>query len=229
MEPVKKFTGKVAPIDRVNVDTDAIVPARYLKLIERTGWGQYLFYDWAHENDGSLKEDFVLNKPVFKDAEVLVVGQNFGSGSSREHAVWAIAQAGYKAIVTTSLADIFHKNLFENGVVPVFVPEDVLASVMEKAQTIPDYQLTVDLEKGEIYDESGLQAELDVHPDPESQDISGDQQEVGVHSSFVVHRDPDTHVFRTHTLLNGLDEVGLTLQHEDAITAYEKKRHVAGD
>ena len=228
MEPFKTMTAKVAPMNRVNVDTDAIVPARYLKRIERTGWGEFLFYDWAHNSDGKLNGDFVLNKPEYKDAKIMVVGENFGSGSSREHAVWAIAQAGYRALVTSSLADIFHNNCFENGVVPVLVDEDTLKTIMENTETIPGYELTVDLESGEIYDSEGLQAHIGVDKEPEEKDISSsDKEGAGIYSEFVVHRDNEAHQFRSYTLQKGLDEIGRTLQQEDKIDEFETK--VRGD
>jgi 3-isopropylmalate/(R)-2-methylmalate dehydratase small subunit len=228
MEPFNKMTAKVAPMNRVNVDTDAIVPARYLKRIERTGWGEFLFYDWAHDSNGKLKGDFILNKPEYKDAKIMVVGENFGSGSSREHAVWAIAQAGYRALVTSSLADIFHNNCFENGVVPVLVDEETLKIIMEKTETIAGYELTVDLEAGEIYDSEGLQAHIGIDQEPEEKDLSSsDQEDSGIYSEFVVHRDKEAHEFRSYTLQNGFDEIGRTLQKEDKIDAFEAK--IRGD
>ncbi|KKL71945.1 hypothetical protein LCGC14_2089840 [marine sediment metagenome] len=200
MEPFKKVTGVVAPIDRVNVDTDSIVPARYLKRIERKGWGEVLFDDWRHLPDGKPDPDFELNQPGYENASILVVGRNFGSGSSREHAVWAIHQHGFRAVIAPSLADIFHKNCFENGVVPVFLPEERIRELMRKAKEGPGCVLTVDLERCEVWDEEGFR------------------------SAFVVHDDPGTHEFRRHTLLNGLDEIALTLQQEEKISDFESKR-----
>ena len=129
MEPFTKATGVVVPMDRVNVDTDSIVPARFLKRIERDGWGELLFFDWRFLPDGSPNPDFELNQPGYEGATILVAGRNFGSGSSREHAVWAIRQYGIRAIIAPSLAEIFHKNCFENGVVPVFLPEERVRDV----------------------------------------------------------------------------------------------------
>ena len=200
MEPFSKATGVVAPLDRVNVDTDSIVPARFLKRIEREGWGEFLFFDWRYLPDGRPNPEFVLNAPGYQDASILVAGRNFGSGSSREHAVWALLQYGFRAIIAPSLADIFHKNCFENGVVPVFLPEELIDTVMAKAQASPAYRLTVDLERCEVWDEEGFR------------------------SPFVVHHDPETHEFRRFCLLNGLDEIGLTLQHEKEISAFEAQR-----
>jgi 3-isopropylmalate/(R)-2-methylmalate dehydratase small subunit len=200
MEPFRSVTGIVAPLDRVNVDTDAIVPARYLKRIERQGWGEFLFFDWRYLPDGQPVPDFILNKPRYEDASVLVVGRNFGSGSSREHAVWAILQYGFRAVIAPSLADIFHKNCFENGVVPVFLPDELISTIMAKAQASPGYRLTVDLERCEVWDDEGFR------------------------STFVVHKDPETHEFRRFCLLNGLDEIASTLQQEERIRAFEEER-----
>ncbi|MCH7810297.1 MAG: 3-isopropylmalate dehydratase small subunit, partial [Chloroflexi bacterium] len=130
MEPVEKVTGVAMPLDRQNVDTDAIVPARFLRRIDRTGWGEVLFNDWRYKEDGEPDPSFVLNQPGYEKAKVLIAGRNFGSGSSREHAVWALRQYGFRAIIASSLADIFHKNCFENGVVPVLMPEEKVQELM---------------------------------------------------------------------------------------------------
>ena len=200
MDPFRSVTGIVAPLDRVNVDTDAIVPARFLKRIERDGWGELLFFDWRYLPDGQPVPDFVLNAPGYEDASILTVGRNFGSGSSREHAVWAILQHGFRAIIAPSLADIFHKNCFENGVVPVFLPDELIGTIMAKAQASPGYRLTVDLERCEVWDDDGFR------------------------SPFVVHKDPETHEFRRFCLLNGMDEIALTLKLGGEIRAFEAKR-----
>lgn len=200
MEPFKTVTGVVVPLDRVNVDTDSIVPARFLKRIEREGWGEVLFYDWRYLPDGSPDPKFVLNVPGYEGASVLVAGRNFGSGSSREHAVWAIRQYGLRAVIAASLADIFHKNCFDNGVVPVLLPDEHVSTIIARAQASPGYRLTVDLERCEVSDEEGFRA------------------------PFVVHSDAETHEFRRHTLLNGLDEIASTRKHEDAISAFEERR-----
>jgi len=200
MEPFKSVTGKAVPLDRVNVDTDAIVPARYLRRVERTGWGEVLFYDWRYDEDGDPKPDFVLNEPGFEDGKVLIVGRNFGTGSSREHAVWAIQQYGFKAIVGSSFADIFHKNCFENGVVPVILPEGQVQKLMRAAKEGPALELTVDLEKCEVSDGHSFRA------------------------PFVMHSDKETHDFRRETILQGLDEIALTLEKDAEISAFEEKR-----
>ncbi|MCL0101703.1 3-isopropylmalate dehydratase small subunit [Dehalococcoidia bacterium] len=199
MEAFTRHTGVLAPLDRVNVDTDQIIPAEYLKRIERTGFGPFLFFAWRFLPDGSPNQDFELNRPGYGNASFLVVGRNFGSGSSREHAVWAITDYGIKAVIGSGLADIFHKNCFENGLVPVILTEEQVATLMTKAQADPGYSITVDLETCEVHDDQGLSF------------------------GFVVHHDQATHEFRRHCMLNGLDEIGLTMQHEDKITAYEER------
>ncbi len=200
MKPFKKEIGVVAALDRPNVDTDQICPAQYLKRIERTGFGQFLFDSWRHLADGSLNPNFELNDPAYKEATILVAGPNFGSGSSREHAVWALEDAGFRALIAPSFAEIFHKNCFENGVCPVILPEEQVDQIMAKAKQRTGYKLIIDLENCEVYDDLGLRF------------------------SFVIHQDKQTHEFRRYCLLNGLDEVGLTLQHEDKITEFEKQR-----
>ncbi len=200
MEPFKKVTSVVAALNRVNVDTDQIIPAEHLKRIEKTGFGPFLFESWAKNRDGTPNPEFELNLPSFAGAEVLATGRNFGSGSSREHAVWALRGGGFRAVIAPSFADIFHKNCFENGLVPVILPEPVVDGIMARANELTGYALTVDLETCEVSDSEGFRA------------------------SFVVHQDPATHEFRRYTMLNGLDEIGLTMEHADAITAYEKAR-----
>ncbi len=200
MEAFKKVTGNAAPIDRVNVDTDSIVPARFLRRIERTGWGEVLFNDWRYLPDGEPDPSFVLNQPGYEDTKILIVGRNFGSGSSREHAVWAIQQYGIKAIIGSSFADIFHKNCFENGVVPVILPEEQVRRLMRAAKEGPGCQLTVDLELCEVWDDRGFRA------------------------PFVMHDDPPTHEFRRQCILEGADEIALTLKLSDEIKAFEEKR-----
>ncbi len=187
-------------MDRPNVDTDSIIPARYLKRVEKTGFGPFLFRDWRYKENAEPIADFILNDTSFDGSSVLVAGRNFGSGSSREHAVWALADYGFRAVISSSFADIFHKNCFENGLVPVLLPEEVVASIMENAQRRPGYRLTVDLESCEVSDDAGIRAK------------------------FVVHEDPQTHDFRRNTLLNGLDEIALTLEHGDKIDSFEKRR-----
>ena len=195
MQPFVRETGVVVPLDRPNVDTDQIIPKQFLKRIERTGFGQFLFNDWRFRPDGSLDPDFELNRPGYEHATILIAGRNFGSGSSREHAPWALDDYGFRAIIAPSYADIFYSNCLKNGILPVILPEEVVNDLMARATERPGYQLTVDLERGVVSDE-----------------------EEGDIASFEV--DP----FRRHCLLEGLDDIGLTLQHEAAVTAYEQRR-----
>ena len=146
MQPFKKMTGIVAPLDRVNVDTDQIIPAVYLKRIERTGYGQFLFSRLRFNEDGSPNNEFVLNRPEYRQATILVSGRNFGCGSSREHAPWALLDYGIRAIIAPSFADIFHKNCFDNGIVPILLDENTVSGIIQQSQESPGYQLTVDLE-----------------------------------------------------------------------------------
>ena len=187
-------------MDRVNVDTDQIVPKQFLKRIERTGFGQYLFFDWRFNDDGTPNPDFVLNRLGYAGASILATRRNFGSGSSREHAPWALLDYGFRCVIAPSLADIFQKNCFANGLVPVLLPEDETDRIISKATAEPGYQLTVDLERCQITDGEGLRVD------------------------FKVHNDPEVHEFRRYCLLNGLEDIGLTLQHEDKIAAFEARR-----
>ena len=195
MQAFVRETGVVVPLDRPNVDTDQIIPKQFLKRIERTGFGQFLFNDWRFRPDGSLDPEFELNRPGYENATILLAGRNFGSGSSREHAPWALDDYGFRAIIAPSYADIFYSNCFKNGILPVTLPEEVVNDLMARAAERPGYRLTVDLERGVISDE-----------------------EEGDIASFEV--DP----FRRHCLLEGLDDIGLTLQHEAAVTTYEQHR-----
>ena len=197
MEPFNKMTGVVAPLDRQNVDTDQIIPAVHLKRIERTGFGKFLFAAWRFLPDGQPNPDFELNFPPYQNAGILVAGPNFGCGSSREHAPWALLDYGFRVIIAPSFAEIFHKNCFDNGIVPVHLSEEQISKIMIKAKEEPGYSMTVDLEDCEIRDESGMRI------------------------SFKVHNDPEVHEFRRNCLLNGLDDIALTLQHEDKIQTYE--------
>ena len=191
MEPFTRHTGVAAPLDRDNVDTDAIIPAVYLKRIERTGFGQFLFESWRTLADGSPNPDFVLNQPGYQGATVLLGGQNFGCGSSREHAPWALLDHGFRTIIAPSFADIFHNNCFQNGMLPVVLPKEQVDRLIARAKAQPGYQVTVDLERQTVIDGQGFEASFEVDP------------------------------FRRSCLLNGLDDIGLTLQHEDKITAFE--------
>ena len=195
MEAFTKLTGNVAPLDRVSVDTDQIIPAIYLKRIERTGYGEFLFTRWRFNEDGSEKPDFVLNQPGYREAKILVAGRNFGCGSSREHAPWALDGYGIRCVIAPSFADIFFSNCFQNGLLPVVLPEDAVRQILDKALANPGYQLNIDLESQRIWDnDEEISLSFDVDP------------------------------FRKNALLNGLDDIGLTLQHEDSITGYEKQR-----
>ena len=200
MEAFLTHTGRAIPLDRVDVDTDQIIPAVFLKRIERTGFGSGLFHSWRHLPDGGLNPDFILNDPRYSDASVLISGRNFGCGSSREHAVWALMDYGFRAVICPSFAEIFHKNSMETGLIPVLVSDDEISELMRRTEATEGYQLTVDLEKCEVRDDQGLVV------------------------NFVVHPDPETHQFRRHCLLNGLDEIGLTLQNESKIRQFENLR-----
>ncbi len=195
MDPFVRINGIVAPLDRVNVDTDQIIPAVYLKSIERTGFGEFLFARWRYVADGSPNADFVLNNPAYQSSTVLVAGRNFGCGSSREHAPWALRDYGIRCVVAPSFADIFYSNCFKNGLLPVQLPEEDVRRIMDHAVSQPGSRLSVDLE---------------------TQRIWTDDEELSI--SFEV--DPA----RRHALINGLDDIGLTLQHEDKIKAYEATR-----
>ena len=183
--------GRVAPLDRVNVDTDQIIPKQFLKRIEKTGFGQFVFYDWRFGADGKKNPDFVLHEPRYEGASILVAGKNFGCGSSREHAVWALADFGFRAVISSSFADIFANNSTKNGFLTVRITDDELATVMRRAQEIDNYEVTIDLEKCEVSDDQGFRAKFPIDE------------------------------FVRHCLLNGLDDIGLTLQHEKEIAAYE--------
>jgi 3-isopropylmalate/(R)-2-methylmalate dehydratase small subunit len=196
MKPFTIHRGRVAPLDRVNVDTDQIIPKQFLKRIEKTGFGQFLFYDWRFGADGKNQGDFVLDEPRYEGASILVAGKNFGCGSSREHAVWALADFGFRAVISSSFADIFANNSTKNGFLTVQLSDDEVAELMKRAQGIDDYQLTVDLEQCEVRDDQEFRAKFPVDD------------------------------FVRHCLLNGLDDIGLTLQHESEIEAYEA-RHPA--
>jgi 3-isopropylmalate/(R)-2-methylmalate dehydratase small subunit len=194
MQPFRTHTGIVAPLERANVDTDQIIPKQFLKRIERTGFGEFLFHDWRFQADGRLDPGFVLNQAAYRGASLLVAGRNFGCGSSREHALWALAGYGFRAILAPSFADIFTSNCFQNGLLPVILPEAAVEEIMRRAREQAAYRLTVDLEQRAVYDEAGFRA------------------------SFAMDD------FRRYCLLNGLDDIGLTLQHEGEIAAYEKRR-----
>ncbi len=194
MKIFRTHTGLVAPLDRSNVDTDQIIPKQFLKRIERTGFGEFLFNDWRYSTDGTPDLSFVLNQPQFSNATVLVTGNNFGCGSSREHAPWALADWGFRAIIAPSFADIFANNCVKNSIVPVVLPDTGVALLLIRATEIPTYKLTVDLEQNSVTDSHGL--------------------------SFPFQID----AFKRQCLLEGLDDISLTLQQQDAIRKYETQR-----
>jgi 3-isopropylmalate/(R)-2-methylmalate dehydratase small subunit len=200
MQPFRVHTGRVCPLDRANVDTDQIIPKQFLKRIERTGFGPALFFDWRYEADGRTpRPDFELNRPEYQGATILVTGPNFGCGSSREHAPWALLDYGFRAILAPSFADIFYNNCFQNGILPVRLPPEVIRALFERiaAAGKAGYTLTVDLERCEVRAPDGWTVPFEIDP------------------------------YRRESLLLGLDEIGRTLQYEAAIAAYEA-RWVAG-
>ena len=199
MQSFIRLNGVVAPLDRVNVDTDQIIPKQFLKRIERSGFGQFLFFDWRLNEDGTPNKDFELNKPGYENSEILISGRNFGSGSSREHAPWALLDYGFKCILAPSFADIFFNNCFQNGILPITLPEHLIEKIMSKSQELPGYRLSIDLESQRIWDED--------------EEIS---------TTFEVEP------FRRHLLLNGLDDIGLTLEHEKEIDDFESHRSQYG-
>jgi 3-isopropylmalate/(R)-2-methylmalate dehydratase small subunit len=196
MEPFRVHTGRVAALPRANVDTDQIIPKQFLKRIERTGFGVSLFHDWRYRGDGTPDPAFDLNRPEAAGASVLLTGANFGCGSSREHAPWALAEYGFRAIVAPSFADIFYGNCCQNGLLPVTLDDDVVAELFRRATASGGYELTVDLERTEVRDAAGFRAEFAIAP------------------------------YRRAMLLDGLDEIGRTLRQEAGIAAFERRRAV---
>ena len=194
MNSFRIHTGLVAPLDRANVDTDQIIPKQFLKRIERTGFGEFLFFDWRYSPDGKLNPSFVLNEPRYQGASILVAGKNFGCGSSREHAPWALAEYGFRVVIASSFADIFANNCFKNGMLAVALPEAGVAGLMNRAQQNNGYELTVDLERQVLEDWGGLSISFSV----------GD--------------------FQRYCLLEGLDDIALTLRHEGQIKTFEASR-----
>jgi 3-isopropylmalate/(R)-2-methylmalate dehydratase small subunit len=197
MKPFRKHTGVVAPLDRENVDTDQIIPKQFLKRIERTGYGPFLFFDWRRIQDGpdagKPHPDFVLNRPEYQGAEILVAGKNFGCGSSREHAAWALSDYGFRCVIASTFADIFHSNAGKNGLLLVTLPEEQVQTLMARAKEIPGYQLTVSLEEERLHDDHGLSLPFSIDP------------------------------FRRECLLLGLDDIGLSLKHGGALEQFEKR------
>ncbi len=187
MQPFTTLTSTVAPLELSNVDTDQIIPKQFLKRIERTGYGEFLFFDWRQ------RPDFVLNRPGYRGAQILLAGRNFGCGSSREHAAWALEQYGFRCVLAPSFADIFHSNAGKNGILLVTLPEEQLERLLLQAKAGDGYALTVSLEENTITDAFGLELRFETDP------------------------------FRRECLLGGLDDIGLTLRHGDALTAYEQR------
>jgi len=194
LEKFTKLQGIVAPLDRANVDTDQIIPKQFLKRIERTGFGEFAFFDWRYLEDGVPNPDFILNQDRYRDASILVGGGNFGSGSSREHAPWALMEMGFRAIIAPSFADIFRNNCMQNGLLPVILDSSEVDTVMARALRGSGYSATVDLESQTVTDRQGLDASFEVDP------------------------------FRKNSLLKGLDDVGITLYYEDSIESFESNR-----
>ncbi|MEM7679905.1 MAG: 3-isopropylmalate dehydratase small subunit [Pseudomonadota bacterium] len=194
MDPFKKLTAKAAPLRMINVDTDIIIPKQFLKTIKRTGLGVHAFHNIRYEDDGSEKANFVLNNPEYRNAEILITGENFGCGSSREHAPWALLDMGYRCIIAPSFADIFFNNSYKNGILPIALPQEQIDQLMDEAEANPDGVFEVDLENQKIT--RGNKFSFDFEVDE----------------------------FRKHCLLNGLDDIGLTLQKEAKIEDYEKAR-----
>ena len=195
MQSFTVHQGVVATLDRANVDTDQIIPKQFLKRIERTGFGQFLFYDWRFLDDGTtLNADFELNQSHFTEASILIARKNFGSGSSREHAVWALEDYGFRAVIAPSFADIFFNNCFKNGVLPIVLDEKHIDEIFQRSAQPSPYLLTVDLHEQSVQDSDGLNLRFEIDPR------------------------------RKHNLLHGLDDIAETLQHAEKIAAYEEAR-----
>jgi 3-isopropylmalate/(R)-2-methylmalate dehydratase small subunit len=193
MQPFRVHKGIVAPLDRENIDTDQIIPKQFLKRIERTGFGEFLFFDWRQKNNGTSDPAFVLNQVRYTGATILVAGRNFGCGSSREHAVWAISDFGFRAVIAPSFADIFANNCVKNGVLTVVLGPEEVAEIVRKASTFDGYELSIDLQQRKVFDDH----------------------------RFCAHFPIDE--FARQCLLQGLDDIGLTLQHECEIATYEAR------
>ncbi|WP_082234408.1 3-isopropylmalate dehydratase small subunit [Halobacillus massiliensis] len=193
MEPIKQHKGVIYPLDRSNVDTDQIIPKQFLKRIERQGFGQFLFYNWRFNDDGSLREDFSLNDPMYRDATIIVAGENFGCGSSREHAPWAIQDYGFRVVIAPSFADIFYNNCFKNGILPIVLPKNEVNELLEQGSR-EQVTLNVNLVQQQVTSDHGSISAFDIQP---------------------YHKD---------MLLNGWDEISVTLNDADAIDQYETEK-----
>lgn len=193
MQAFRKHRGLAAPLDRADVDTDAIIPKQFLKRVERTGFGQFLFFDWRFKDDGSEAPEFVLNRPEYRNATVLLARRNFGCGSSREHAPWSLADYGFRVLIAPSFADIFYNNCFKNGILPVSLPESVVDELFQRAKGPKPLLLTADLETCQLRDDEDWEIGFEVAP------------------------------FRRECMLNGWDDIGMTLRKEGAIADYERR------
>jgi 3-isopropylmalate/(R)-2-methylmalate dehydratase small subunit len=194
MEPFNKLEGVAAPLNMINVDTDMIIPKQYLKTIQRTGLGKALFDEMRHNQDGSEKPEFVLNKPAYRNAKILVTGDNFGCGSSREHAPWALLDFGIRCVIAPSFADIFYGNCFKNGILPIKLPQEIVDKLLDDAERGANAIISIDLEKQEIKGPDGGTVTFEVD------------------------------AFRKQCLLNGWDDIGLTLRNEDKVTSFEQQQ-----
>jgi 3-isopropylmalate/(R)-2-methylmalate dehydratase small subunit len=197
MEPFRTLTSLAVPLDRSNVDTDQIIPKQFLKRIERTGYGEFLFFDWRNTPDGAPNPAFELNNPRYQGAQILIAGKNFACGSSREHAAWALSDYGFRVVIAPTFADIFFSNAGKNGIVLARLTEDEVAQLLANAKTVPNYKLTVSLEAQTVTDNAGFKASFEVDP------------------------------FRKFCLIEGLDDIGLTLRHETALDTFEAKHEQA--
>jgi 3-isopropylmalate/(R)-2-methylmalate dehydratase small subunit len=196
MEPFVKLTGIVAPLDRTNIDTDAIIPKQFLKRIEKTGFGQFLFFEFRFDEAGEPIKDFILNQPRYKNTSILLSRANFGCGSSREHAPWALSDFGFKVIIAPSFADIFYNNCLNNGILPIKLSDEAVSKLFVKTETTEGYQLVVDLVEKKVFDKDGLEFSFELDE------------------------------FYRNKLLKGLDDIGLTLLHEDKIVEFENSHKI---
>lgn len=196
MKALKTHTGTLMPLDRANIDTDAIIPKQFLKRIEKSGYGKFLFFDWRFNEDGTENEEFILNREPYRNATVLLTRDNFGCGSSREHAPWAIEDYGFCVILASSFADIFYNNCFKNGILPIQLPKEQIEELFSKVAAQPEYTLTVDLESQEIRDSNGMTKHFKVDD------------------------------YRKHMLLEGMDEISATIRHEEQIDAFEQQHRL---
>lgn len=196
MEPFIKHEGIVVPLDRINVDTDAVMPKEFIKRIERTGFGQFLFYHWRFDENGNVKPDFILNQEPYRQGSILLAGKNFGCGSSREHAPWGLQDYGFKVLIAPSFGDIFYNNCLKIGLLPVVLPEEEVEQLLRRAKDNPGMRLTVDLQQMEITGEDGLTLKFEMDP------------------------------YQRELLLQGLDDIGLTNRYEEQIRAFERRHKV---